>query len=75
MTEEEKRLLEEGEEDAEPPVGVDFITYMIHAGKMDLETIVTNSFDLMSAGVDTVNCHTMVWGRSKGKPRAMNSSH
>ena len=54
VTEEEKRLLEEGEEDEEPPVGVDFITYMIHAGKMDLETIVTNSFDLMSAGVDTV---------------------
>ena len=55
MTEEDKRLLEEGGEDDEPPVGVDFITFMMHAGKMDLETIAVNAVDLMAAGVDTVN--------------------
>ena len=54
MTEEEKRLLEEGGEDDEPPVGVDFITFMMHAGKMDLRTITTNAISLMGAGVDTV---------------------
>ena len=54
MSEEEKRLLEEGKEDDEPPVGVDFITFMMHAGKMDLDTIATNAVDLMAAGVDTV---------------------
>ena len=58
MTEEEKRLLEEGQEDDEPPAGVDFITFMMHAGKMDLDTITMNAVDLMSAGIDTVNhCH------------------
>jgi hypothetical protein len=54
VTEEDKRLVEEGVEDDEPPVGVDFITFMMHAGKMDLETIATNALDLMGAGVDTV---------------------
>ena len=58
MTEEDKGLLEEGGEDDEPPVGVDFITFMMHAGKMDLETIVTNAVDLMAAGVDTVNLNS-----------------
>lgn len=54
MTEEEKRLLEEGEDDDEPPVGVDFVTFMMHAGKMDLDAIAANAVDLMAAGVDTV---------------------
>ena len=54
VTEEDKRLLEEGGEDDEPPVGVDFVTFMMHAGKMDLETIATNAVDLMAGGVDTV---------------------
>ena len=62
MTEEEKRLFEEGGEDEDPPVGVDFITFMIHAGKMDLDTIATNAVDLMAAGVDTVG-DPIVWGR------------
>ena len=60
MTEEEKRLLEKGGEDEDPPVGVDFITFMIHAGKMDLDTIATNAVDLMAAGVDTVR---LFWRR------------
>ena len=54
MTEEEKRLLKERGDDDDPPVGVDFITFMIHAGKMDLDTISINAFDLIGAGVDTV---------------------
>jgi hypothetical protein len=54
VTEEDKRLVEEGGEEDEPPVGVDFITFMMHAGKMDLETITTNALDLMGGGVDTV---------------------
>ena len=54
VTEEDKRLAEEGGEDDEPPVGIDFITFMMHAGKMDLETIATNAVDLMGGGVDTV---------------------
>ena len=54
VTEEDKRLLEEGGEDDEPPAGVDFVTFMMHAGKMDLETIATNAVDLMAGGVDTV---------------------
>jgi hypothetical protein len=53
VTEEDKRLVE-GWEDDEPPVGVDFITFMMHAGKMDLETIASNAADLMAGGVDTV---------------------
>ena len=57
VTEEERRLLEEGGEDDEPPVGVDFITFMMHAGKMDVNTIATNAVDLMAAGVDTVHVH------------------
>ena len=56
VTEEEKRLLEEGGDDDEPPAGVDFITFMMHAGKMDVDTIATNAVDLMAAGVDTVQC-------------------
>lgn len=54
VTEEDKRLLEEGGEGDEPPVGMDFVTFMMHAGKMDLETIATNAVDLMGGGVDTV---------------------
>ena len=63
MTEEEKRLMEEGGEDDEPPVGVDFITFMMHAGNMNLEEITTNAVDLMAAGVDTViNIDVIVGG-------------
>ena len=53
MTDGKKRLLEEVE-DEEPPVGVDFITFMLHNGKMDVDTIANNSVELMIAGVDTV---------------------
>ena len=54
VTEEEKRLTEEGAEDDEPAVGVDFVTFMMHAGKMDVDAIAGNAVDLMAAGVDTV---------------------
>ena len=54
VTEEDKNLLEDGHEDDEPPVGVDFVTFMMHAGKMDLSSITTNAVDLMAAGTDTV---------------------
>ena len=54
VTEEEKRIVLEEVKDDKPPVGVDFITYMIHAGKMDVKTIAVNAVDLMIAGADTV---------------------
>ena len=66
MTEEDKRLVEEGGEDDEPPVGVDFITFMMHAGKMDLETIATNAIDLMAGGVDTVSISSSHLGGGRG---------
>ena len=54
IKEEDTRALE-NDEDQQAPVGVDFLTYMSHAGKMPLEKITSNAIDLMSAGIDTVS--------------------
>jgi len=35
-------------------LGMDFLTYMIHSGKMSVPEIAVNTMDLLSAGVDTV---------------------
>ena len=46
-------LIAKGEE---VPMGVDFITYMVHQGKMDLKKITSNAVDLIGGGVDSVSC-------------------
>ena len=53
IKEEDKRSIEVGD-DYEAPDHVDFLTYMMHAGKMSPEEITANALDLMAAGVDTV---------------------
>lgn len=57
IDEESKKLLEQNTED-EVPVKVDFLTYLVHSGKMSLDAITANVIDLMTAGVDTVSCYS-----------------
>lgn len=59
IKEEDKRSIEVGE-DYEAPDHVDFLTYMMHAGKMSPEEITANALDLMAAGVDTTAL-TLAW--------------
>ncbi len=47
--------IEEAEKEPDSEVGMDFLSYMIHSGKMSKEVIAVNAVDLMSAGVDTVS--------------------
>lgn len=54
IKEEDKQLLQQATED-EAPVKVDFLTYLVHSGKMSLDAITANVIDLMTAGVDTVS--------------------
>ena len=54
IEEEDKKLLEQHHEDDDPPLKVDFLTYLVHSGKMNLNAITANVIDLMTAGVDTV---------------------
>ncbi len=42
-----------GETEAE--LGTDFLTHMIHSGKMGVDEIAVNAVDLLTAGVDTVS--------------------
>ena len=51
--EEEDKLLAQHAGD-EAPVKVDFLTYLVHSGKMSLNAITANVIDLLTAGVDTV---------------------
>ena len=53
IKEEDKQLLQQAADD-EAPVKVDFLTYLVHSGKMSLDAITANVIDLMTAGVDTV---------------------
>lgn len=53
IKEEDKQLLQQATED-EAPIKVDFLTYLVHSGKMSLDAITANVIDLMTAGVDTV---------------------
>ncbi len=41
--------------EAEAELGTDFLTYMIHSGKMGVHDIVVNAIDLLTAAVDTVS--------------------
>jgi len=43
-------------EGSEAPDKMDFLTYLVHSGNQSLEEAVTNSIDLMLAGVDIVSC-------------------
>ena len=54
IKEEDRQLLQQDTAD-EAPVKVDFLTYLVHSGKMDLGAITANVIDLMTAGVDTVS--------------------
>ena len=54
IEEEDKKLLEQHHKDDDPPLKVDFLTYLVHSGKMSLNAITANVIDLMMAGVDTV---------------------
>lgn len=40
--------------DAHAELGEDFLTYMIHSGKMSVQELSVNAIDLLLAGVDTV---------------------
>ena len=53
IKEEDKQLLQQATDD-EAPVKVDFLTYLVHSGKMSLDAVTANVIDLMTAGVDTV---------------------
>lgn len=59
IKEEDKQLLQQATDD-EAPVKVDFLTYLVHSGKMSLDAITANVIDLMTAGVDTVCCPTII---------------
>lgn len=53
IEEEDKQLLQQATDD-EAPVKVDFLTYLVHSGKMNLDAITANVVDLLAAGVETV---------------------
>lgn len=53
IEEKDKQLLQQDTGD-EAPVKVDFLTYILHSGKMSLDAITANIIDLLTAGVDTV---------------------
>ncbi len=52
------REIEEGgvmDGDHQAELGMDFLSYMIHSGKMSVQDIAVNAIDLLTAGVDTVS--------------------
>ena len=56
ITEEDRRLAEAGEgEEGEAPAQVDFLTYLMHSGKMTTGEVATNCIDMITGGVDTVS--------------------
>ena len=55
ILEEDQRLAQAGESDEEEgPIQVDFLTYLMHSGKMTIGEVATNLTDLMTAAIDTV---------------------
>lgn len=58
--EESSAALEAG--DALAELGEDFLTYMIHSGKMSMQEIAVNAIDLLLAGVDTVSASDIIAG-------------
>ena len=55
ITEEDRRAAAEASGEEEAPARVDFLTYLMHSGKMTVGEVATNSIDMLTAGVDTVS--------------------
>ena len=54
IEEADRQALEAASGEEEAPERVDFITYMVHSGKMSVEELSAIIIDLLSAGVETV---------------------
>ena len=54
IEEEDRKALEAASGEEEAPEKVDFITYLVHSGKMSIEEVSVNIIDILSAGVETV---------------------
>ena len=54
IEEEDRKALEASSSEEEAPDQVDFLTYLVHSGKMSIEEVSVNIVDLLSAGVETV---------------------
>ena len=55
ISEEDQRLAQAGESgEEEGPIQVDFLTYLLHSGKMAVGEVATNVTDLMTAAIDPV---------------------
>ncbi len=61
IAEDDRRALEAVSGEEEAPEKVDFITYMIHSGKMSVEEVSANIMDVLSAGVETVSHNYLLW--------------
>lgn len=48
-----------GIDDIQAELGMDFVTYMMHSGKMSIEEVVVHAMDLLTAGVDSVSHNSM----------------
>ena len=55
IEEENMKALEAAGSEEEAPDKVDFLTYLVHSGKMSIEEVTVNIVDLMTAGVETVS--------------------
>ena len=56
ISEDQRRRLEnsEREGDEEAPVQVDFLSYLMHSGKMSVGCVAANAIDMLTAGIDSV---------------------
>ncbi len=55
IAEEDRRALEAASGEEEAPDKVDFITYLVHSGKLNVNEVSANIMDILSAGVETVS--------------------
>lgn len=55
IEEEDRKALEASSSEEEAPDKVDFLTYLVHSGKMSIEEVSVNIVDLLSGGVETVS--------------------
>ena len=58
IEEADRKALEAASGEEEAPEKVDFVTYLVHSGKMSIEELSVNVVDLLSAGVETVSACT-----------------
>ena len=55
ISKEDQRLAQAGESgEEEGPINVDFLTYLIHSGKMSLGEVATNAIDMLIAAINQV---------------------